>query len=102
VKLNLQDKKAVVEECYRPKIQDDCPQLWKKLITQCWIQFPHERPKFTIIKDYLNKKKNLLISKPMKNEEIFSSKNERIDSGYVEEYTINHENQCNGTTDPEQ
>ena len=36
----------VVNNSYRPKINDDLPESYRKLIENCWAQEPSERPSF--------------------------------------------------------
>eukprot|EP01089_Gocevia_fonbrunei_P014279 TRINITY_DN3876_c0_g5_i1.p1 TRINITY_DN3876_c0_g5~~TRINITY_DN3876_c0_g5_i1.p1 ORF type:complete len:172 (+),score=17.73 TRINITY_DN3876_c0_g5_i1:52-516(+) len=39
----------------RPKIPQDCPHAWARLIADCWLDCPEERPSFEEIIDRLNK-----------------------------------------------
>ena len=43
------DLKAAVIEGYRPKIPDDCPEGYAKIIKKCWASDSIERPSFSEI-----------------------------------------------------
>lgn len=39
----------------RPKIPENCPTQWARLIQFCWLQSPSDRPTFSQILSYLEK-----------------------------------------------
>ena len=44
-----------VMEGYRPHIPEDCPELFRNLMVECWDQSPHKRPSFMEIFQLLDK-----------------------------------------------
>ncbi|ETL85158.1 TKL protein kinase [Phytophthora nicotianae] len=50
----IQAALGVLNNNLRPTVPENCPPLFKKLMTQCWVSSPEQRPSFEAVLEILN------------------------------------------------